>query len=753
MPAIDQIITWRPTRGYRPTTPYDGDASDFIFRGLNMILKGDGANAYLENWQGVLDYGDASPPADVALTGTVTFNANSNALAGVGTLFTQELVVGSWILVNEDIYTVYEIISDTSLTTTGAFNSTGAGATAYKTQTVQELDTARCNLVRGSVVKFGNGNLLAVGDGVVRVNGAALSASLTATKRITLAIYDPAASTYTNYPLGMAVPTLMTVTAVGGGTKNMQAGTYSVRIAASRTSTGGYNNPSEKVEVTLTAGQQMQITFPAMDTASGQDAWDVYVTLYSTGGGIQGPWYYYGTITTAQVAAGGGTYTIEYNDAEVSGNRLLTFDNDPPPDAMFVATLQGLPVLLSCNGPGRLLNGTVATTSGSGAVVGTGTTFLTDLNRGQLIYIDGKLRTVVTITDNTNMTVSPDATATAGSLVISLADTAPGAVIRPAKPAINGANVEAFPANFKVAVDPPEDIIGWVRGAQGRIFAMTQNYLHLVSSTGNPQLPVTVRPFWRAGFKNPQGLCFVNGTLYGFTQNGATRSIADGDEGIMEHSFAAPVASIFLGWESERVRIGYDPKNEAVCFFYAGAGAGSTGFRESACLMYMLRLGVWSPLIIISDAAQNMTVTGVATVAGQLDLTISGNNYQWDEGTDAVSAYISTPFMDAGDPGADKTLTGVQVTAYSDSTMSGGIWTAGAGEDVPIADLENGVSPDSDAILFTQGSFVRPSFLQRVNVPRARLFAFRTNLSWDGSGQLARLDEAVIRGNITERRY
>lgn len=752
MPAIDQVITWRPIGGFRPSAPYDGDIADYIFRGQNMILRGAGRTVYLETWQGVTNFNDPSPPADVALTGTIA--GTGSTITGTGTLFTRELIPNQWILIANNLYQVYSIASDTSLTLTENLTaSVGAGATAYRVQTVVEVDSARGNLIRGSIIRFPNGNLLVVGDGVVRLNGSTLTSSLTASKRLQIAVFNPANQQYSNFPLGMAVPTAAIVlTAVGGGTKNMQAGVYSVRIAPARTTTGGYNNPSPKTEVTLAVNDQIQITFPAMDTASGQDAWDVYVSLFTTGGGIEGPWYFYKTVTTADVSSAGGNYTIEYNDAEVSGSRLLTFNNDPPPDACFVATLQLLPILLSCNGRGRKLAGTAATTAADNTVTGTSTTFTASLNRGQLIYIDNRLYTVLTVTSDTSIEVDPAPLATASGLDISLADTAPGPVVRPAKPAINGSNVEAFPAEFKVAVDPPENIIGWVRGAQGRIFLMTENYLHLCSSTGNPDLPVTVRPFWRSGFRNPYSLIFVNDTLYGYTRNGPTRSVGDGDETIEEHSFAADVQSVFRNWVADRVQVGYDAKNEAVCFFHSGPAAGSTP-RSTECLMYMLRLGKWSTTIIIENVAANRALTGVATVAGSMILVLSGANYQWDTGTEAIGGYVATGFMDAGDPGTDKTLTGMQMTGYSTDTVNGGIWAASAGEDVPLTDLENGTNQASDNLTFPQGNFVRPSFRQQTNVARARLFAGRVNISWDGSGQLGRLDELVFVGNMTERRY
>jgi hypothetical protein len=751
--------------------PFSGDAASTVYQGQNMIVKGSReAGVYLENWQGITPFTETDPPDPVLLTGDGVWNdLNSTTLNGINTKFTEELVPSQWIIVSNDIWNVQYINSDTELIVSSPFTTAvpvGTPTPCYKTQIVTEVDNVRANLVRGSIIRFANGNFLTVGDGVIRFNGDVLSSSVSASKRLTLAIINPATSTdvntgYTSYPLGMAVPTLTTVAAVAGGTKGMQAGTYSVRIVPSRIATAGYNNPSDKVEVVLTANDKIRITFPAMDTASGQDSWDVYATLFSQAySGIEGPWYYYGTITTSQVSSAGGTYDIEYNDAEISSNRLLTFDNDPPPDALFVASLQGLPILISCNGKGRKLNGTVAT-NGTATVTGTSTTFTTELHRGQIVYIDNKIYTVTTITSDTSIDVSPTPTATASSLTITLGDTAPGPVIRPAKPAINGANVEAFPASFKVAVDPPENIIGWVRGSQGRIYVMTENYLHLVSSTGNPDLPVTARPYWRAGFRNPQALIFVNDTLYGYTVTGLTRSIADADEGIMEHSFAAPVAAITANWTPERVRIGYDPKNEAVCVFHATEGNAVTGFRVTDCLMYMLRLGVWSPLIQVANDAADRIVTGVATVAGKMvicatDTNVSpvvGANYQWDMGTDAISAYVTTPFIDAGDPGSDKTITGLQMTGHSTSTVSAGVWAAVAGTNIPLTDLQAGTSPNSGTLSFAQGTFSQASYLQRCNVNRARLFAVRVALNWDGSGNLARLDEIAIRGHLTERRY
>ena len=742
-----QLFSWKPTGGYRPNSPYTGDDPNYIFRGLNQIVKGNGNTLYCESWRGYLDLSETVTAT--TLTGTVATTANGTTVTGTSTLFLQELIVGQIILIANRLYQVRAIASNTSLTITPPALSTASGQTATLPHTQVDVDIQRGTLARGNIQRFPQGNLFVVGQGEVRLNGVTIPPSgLTATKRLKLAVYDPATGNYSVYPLGMSTPTLTTVAGTGGGTKNMQAGTYSVRIVPARTATGGYNQPSNKVEVTITAGQKIQITFPAMDTTAGQDAWDIYATLFSTGAGIQGPWYFVQQVTTAGVAAAGGTYAIEYNDAEIVGNGLLEFNNDPPPDAAFVASLQGYPILVSCNGAGRKLDGTAATTATSQTVTGTSTTWLTDINRGQIIYIDGKYYEVVDVASNTSMTVTPAALATASSLVVQLGDTAPGPVVRPSQIG----NPEAFPAEFKVAVSPPENIIGFVEGG-GRIFLMTENRLHMAVLSGNPDLPVTVRPFWRAGFRSPQALVFVNGYIYGYTTNGPTRSIADGDEGSEEHTFAADVASDMAPWSPERVRIGYDPVNEAVCFFHSDDLQNSAGYYYTTVLCYMLRLGKWSTPCVIGSETAHMVVSGVATVSGKLYFTANQKNYQWDAGTTATGSYIATPFMDMGEPALDKTVRGMALTAYSIDPINANIYAAQSAEDVPVAALVAGsASPDSGTITYAVGSAVRPTEWKKLSVRLARLFAIRANLG-ASSGNLGRLDEMAVAVSIRQNKH
>lgn len=145
----------------------------------------------------------------------------------------------------------------------------------------------------------------------------------------------------------------LTGTLIVTGSKGMQAGTYSIVITPERTQTLGYNNPSVKATVTIASvGSLVSITFPAMDTTNGQNAWGVWVTRYADTLGadlnyLEGPWYRLDQFTGA---TGGFSQNVEWLDAEVERNDLVTFDNDPPPSANFVAILNNGPVWISCQG-------------------------------------------------------------------------------------------------------------------------------------------------------------------------------------------------------------------------------------------------------------------------------------------------------------------------------------------------------------------------------------------------------------------
>lgn len=332
----------------------------------NAIVRGLSPVPYTVCYGGSENLSESIPP--VALTGTVAFSANVavngvTTVTGTGTAFTTELHLGqSLVAVNpggsESAYlTVESVISDTSCTVSGNLPFTASGLTASRMARMFAVDDKRGTSLSGNVIKTDKGSLFSAGSGTYRENGQTISASLVLTRSPQISLFDATVGTYTNFPLGMDTPAPPTLAAVSGGSLGMQAGSYSMVITAARTETGGYNNPSDRADVTIADDDQVEVTFGAMDTANGQNAWIVWVTTYAASLGadknyLEGPWFKLRLLTTADVPTGGGVINLEWLDAQVERNDLITFDNDPPSDAEFVMNFNNVPVYISCQGPG-----------------------------------------------------------------------------------------------------------------------------------------------------------------------------------------------------------------------------------------------------------------------------------------------------------------------------------------------------------------------------------------------------------------
>ena len=349
-----------PTRSIRPsafypTQPRSGNVSnDTIFRLENMVIQGNHPLTYAVAYAGSLSLSETIATSD--LTGTLAVTSGSNIVTGTATAFTTELNPGQYVIaVNTATHASYllvvrSITDDTHFVTWGTPTSSRSGMTGKRMPVIYAIDQDRFTQIFGNVVRTDRGTLLSVGQGVVFKNGAALNASLTATRAPKISLNN--AGTYTHFTLGMATSAAPTLAAAGGGTKGMRAGSYSVVIAPARTQTLGYNNPSLKTVVTIVDNDKINITFPAMDTTNGQNAWNVYVTLFASTLGadlnyLEGPWFFLDQYTGSSA---GFTTSIEWLDAEVERNTLITFDNDAPPAANFVVMLNNVPVWVSCQG-------------------------------------------------------------------------------------------------------------------------------------------------------------------------------------------------------------------------------------------------------------------------------------------------------------------------------------------------------------------------------------------------------------------
>lgn len=552
-----------------PTTPRTGNENEGVWRVENMVRRGRGGHFFYEVLGGERNLDENIEL--VALTGTVAVTTGSNVVTGTGTLFLTECSIGQRIIIidNDGEQTipifVKQVISDTEYIAWRNSDVSLSGQTGWRMPRLFAMDQDRATMLWGNALRLDKGSILAVGDGTLRVNGSTLAGtSLTATREPQIALLAPN-QTYTVFTLGMDEPAAPSLAAVAGGTKGMQGGNYSIVITPAREQTVGFNNPSQRADVTIATNDLIRITFPAMDTANGQNAWMIWGTTFAESLGadlnyLNGPWFFVRMITTADVSSGGGTYDIEWLDAEIETNEIVSFDNDPPPQALFVEMLNNTPVWLSCRGP--------------------------SFERGIVEHLDPS----------------------------------PGPFIAPSKPT----NIEAAPAGIQFSSSPPETIIGATAGTSGRIYLLTPNHLEIAQSTPDTFVPILIRPFWKDGFANPEGVVFVNGNLYGYTVSGPAHSIGEGDEIEAEKEWAAYVTEFTDAWVAGHVLTCYLPKKDAICFFHVCDSLNENGFWTTFVLLYSLGQNEWIGARRLTNPAGDSIVCGVATVGEEMHLLVGG---------------------------------------------------------------------------------------------------------------------------------
>lgn len=684
---------------YWPTSPRSGNEGGRLFRMQNMILQGETAEPYARVYGGSRNLSEDIATANI--TGTVTTTTTSTEVVGVGTAFTTELHLGQFLEAfggsggHTIPLVVDEIIDDTHFRACRLPHAATTGASVVQLPVLFEMGKKRGTLLRGNAEEADKGTIYAVGVGTLRRNGVVLGGtSLVATRSPKVALFNPTTGNYTVATLGMATPATLTAAAIAGGTKNMQAGVYSVRAVPARQATLGYNNPSPKAEVTIAAGDKIRATVPAADTANLQDAWMFFVSLYTQNAGINGPWHRYELPAiyvrvgagAGEIPAAGGTYDIEYNDAEVSGNDLLTFNNDVPPHAEFVAYMANQPVWISCMGPGS---------------------------------------------------------------------TSPGPFIAPSKPrnieaAPASLYVATSPPDTLVG-----HIIG-VQGRL-YLMCVNSLQIALATQSQDPRIPpFAVRPFWRSGFKNPYCLLSIGDNLVGMTNNGLARSISEGDEGSEEYGFAVAVTELLANVSSGHCLLRTDPKNNAVVLFHSGHSLNASGFWTTRAWMFGLRENKWIGDVLLTSTTGDMLVSGVATVNGQLEFLAGGRQaagttvvrtYRWDDPMAGVSvpAYLAWQFADWGEERRPKAVKMLAVKGKLSTGATAGIHGAEPGESIPVATLEAGNSGSkSGSIPLVASATVAEGDAIELDVDNLKQFTVRIDTTWDGTGEQDRIDEVVI---------
>lgn len=647
------VRSLKPTE-YWPTSPRSGGESRKIFRMLNMILRGTVAEPYAEVYGGSRNLGENIATAN--LTGTVAVDKTTTLVTGTGTVFTAELHLGQFLeafAANTRVpMVVDDIIDNTHFHACRIPHITAGGLTAFRFPVIYDMNKKRATQLRGNGVEVDLGSIIAVGEGTLRRNGAVLpGTSLTAARTPKIAVFNATTGNYSVFTLGMATPTALGAAAVAGGTKNMQAGVYSARVVPARLSTRGYNNPSPKAEVTIAAGDKIRLTVSAADTANGQDAWMFFVTLFTTQGGINGPWFRYELPNiyvpvgpgAGEIPAAGGTFDIEYNDAEVSSGDLLTFNNNAPPHAEFLAWMAGMPIYLSCLGPGNTSPGPFIAT--------------------------GKPRNVEAVPPTQYVSTSPP-------------DTIIGGLV-----GVQGRLYLMCVNSLQVAV---------------------------ATQATDPRIPAfAVRPFWRSGFPNPETLLAIGDNLIGMTTNGLARSIAEGDEGSEEYGFAVAIDELIRRFSPGHCLIKTDPKNNAVALFLSAHSLNFQGFWTTRVLLYGLRENKWIGDITLDSETGDMIVCSAAAINGQLEFLCGGRQedgttvvrtYRWDDddANQPVPYFLAWQLGDDGVENRPKAVKAVRVTAHLSSNGEVQIHGARPGLDIDvpaIGAMQTGLGPTLPATL------------------------------------------------------
>lgn len=349
------------------TAPRTGNLNDnSAFRINNLLLRGfRDSYRYWESFSGLGDLSENVPM--VALTGTLAIDATSSTVTGTGTIFTQECHLGQFICAipsdNSASYllVIQQVIDDATMIVWGLPAGSATGLVGWRMPVIFAVNNQRGTALRGNALKIDRGSFIGVGDGTLRINGQVLPGeSMTLSRQPKIAVYNPTLNTYEVDDLGLQEATAPTLAAVGGGTKGMQGASYSIVVSEARKETVGFGNPSTRADVTIATNDQVACTFAPLVTP-GANARIVWVTTFADSLGadlnyLNGPWRRLRLIDDTEVPAAGGTINLEWLDAEVEFNQLVSFNNDAPTDAEFVELLNAIPVWVSCQGQGNVLN-------------------------------------------------------------------------------------------------------------------------------------------------------------------------------------------------------------------------------------------------------------------------------------------------------------------------------------------------------------------------------------------------------------
>jgi PKD repeat protein len=374
------------------------------------------------NYPGDTDSGLILYQKTKVLTGTMSITTSSKDVVGVGTKFTTELIVGMLLDLEGTLYLIAEIEDDTNLTLLETFGGEsivgGVVATNYPEESTNGVVPATINFGNGSDLLDGEA-LWDFGDGAVTTK----TGTLTLEQASDQVVGDSTLFT-SEFTVGQMIKvagltyviesieddTHMTLTSVYAGVDTtgeafslQAAGTQSTDASPSFTFTeaGTYT-----VRVTIVVNNESVTTMQTITVKATADEEDIQTAAFEVAAGV-------GTtilIGTLQLAAGSniviGSNTDFQSQLEI-GSEIVIGGVKYNVEAIQSATQMTLTTVYT---GGRTIqvdvSGSVAVTNGSDQIVGTGTSFVSELTQGTEITIDDLLYTVESVEDDFNATLS-----------------------------------------------------------------------------------------------------------------------------------------------------------------------------------------------------------------------------------------------------------------------------------------------------------------------------------------------------------
>jgi len=511
-------------------------------------------------------------------------------------------------------------------------------------------------------------------------------------------------TTFNVYDAGIQAPAAPSTAKESGGSKAMD-GVVSIVQCEGRIETDTFSNPSPVYKDTMVAASNQRLRVTLSASSSGCNTWRFGGTDWARGD--QGPWK---TIRDVRV--------------------------NP--------------------------EGTIAVTSGSATLTGTGTRFQRDFRAGDLVTIDGSDYTIATITSDiagtltSNSTSTGSFTATMKQVVLEWRNGEIGPDViefdNDVPPLMDGiavfnnvlfgwknnefypgkiGNPEAFPNALQRTTQGGGNIVG-VHAGDGRIYLLTTNGLEVVSFTQNPAEPFLIRQVWNFGFEAQNQAVVVDGTLYAAVGTDyGVKIIRTRVDDSPDLEFSADVESDMKSWVASQVIMTHDPASGALLAMYWQP---TPGARTTTVLPFLMQQGIWSFPHEISNQ-----VVDAAVVNNNCELIVyDGTNYRafrFENGNGSTTeAYCAWPFIDPPIDSLRKVIKRLKFTGKANTLR---LYVAQPGQAAPV-----NTSTGTATVSHTLDSINGHHLQVQTNIPNAQSYSVRV----DSTGADANFSQCDVWG-------